>query len=370
MPVTRVPIVIHPDGGGCDVNDELNHSNIFSEQCYQSDLDCATITTATTTTTTVNINSCSRDINQSGLSYSRKRKDYSSLTFLPVNMRVAIIGVIGVLVVQFAGTLGISSKDGDVRVEIKMPREAIEGSAIELRCEWRLMGETGLYAVKWYKDDHEFFRFVPANYPKIQTFSQPGINLEKSNSEKSIRLVNVRLATSGQYKCEVSTEGPSFASFVKTANLTVVSLPERGPEITGLSSHYAVGENVTANCTAWPSIPKADLRWTINGEAVSAENTVQHPPLAPVNSKGIPNSLGLRLEAEPRHFGGGGLVKIKCIAEVGSRAFEAEKRVQMAYVNNQRLSAGDLRSNKACRNDDRFLYGPLIFSILLIVVST
>ncbi|KAI4479007.1 hypothetical protein M0804_011469 [Polistes exclamans] len=113
MPVTRVPIVINPDGGGCDVNDELNHSNIFSEQCYQSDLDCATISaaTTTTTTTTVTINSCSRDINQSGLFYSRKRTNYSSLTFLPINMRVAIIGVIGVLVVQFAGTLGISNKE-------------------------------------------------------------------------------------------------------------------------------------------------------------------------------------------------------------------------------------------------------------------
>ncbi|KAL2735065.1 hypothetical protein V1477_013321 [Vespula maculifrons] len=103
---------------------------------------------------------------------------------------------------------------------------------------------------------------------------------------------------------------------------------------------------------------------------VPAENTVQHPPLAPINSKGIPNSLGLRLEAEPRHFGGGRLVKIKCIAKVGSHMYEAKREVMMAYVNNQRLSAGDLRSNRACRNDDRFLYGPLIFSILLIIVAT
>ncbi|KAK2587449.1 hypothetical protein KPH14_003157 [Odynerus spinipes] len=253
-----------------------------------------------------------------------------------------------------------------------MPREAEEGSSVELRCEWRLFGGAGLYSVKWYKDEHEFFRYLPDSDPKILTFTQPGVNLDKrSNSEKSIRLVNVRLATSGQYKCEVSTEGPSFASFQQIANLTVIALPERGPEITGLSSHYAVGENVTANCTAWPSVPKANLRWTINGEAVPTENTVQHPPLAPVSTKGIPNSLGLRLEAEPRHFeGGGGLVRIKCIAEVGSRAFEAEKKVLMAYVNNQRLSAGDLRSNRGCRLDDRFLYGPLILSIILIVVAT
>ncbi|KAF7384478.1 hypothetical protein HZH68_014090 [Vespula germanica] len=49
---------------------------------------------------------------------------------------------------------------------------------------------------------------------------------KRSNSEKSIRLANVRLETSGQYKCEVSTEGPSFASFHKTANLTVIGTSE------------------------------------------------------------------------------------------------------------------------------------------------
>ncbi|XP_047365339.1 uncharacterized protein LOC124955237 isoform X1 [Vespa velutina] len=382
MPVTRVPTVFHPDGGGSDVNDEINHSKLSSDQCYKSVLNCdTTITSAITTTVTNNIGtsaaaittttttttSCSRAI---GCAQSRKRNDYAFVTFLRVNMRAAIIGVIGVLVVQFAGTLGISSKGGDIKVEIKMPREAEEGATIELRCEWRLLGGAGLYSVKWYKDEHEFFRYVPDNDPKIQTFPQLGIHLDKrSNSEKSIRLANVRLETSGQYKCEVSTEGPSFASFHKTANLTVIALPERGPEITGLTSHYAVGENVTANCTAWPSIPKADLRWTINGETVPAEYTVQHPPLAPINSKGIPNSLGLRLEVEPRHFGGG-LVKIKCIAKVGSHTYEAKRDVLKAYVNNQRLSAGDLRSNRACRNDDRFLYGPLIFSIVLIVVAT
>ncbi|KYM95798.1 hypothetical protein ALC62_13549, partial [Cyphomyrmex costatus] len=60
------------------------------------------------------------------------------------------------------------------------------------------------------------------------------------------------------------------ASFVETptSRSLLAAPPQRGPEITGLSMHYAVGENVTANCTAWPSVPKANLRWTINGEPV------------------------------------------------------------------------------------------------------
>ncbi|XP_014468643.1 PREDICTED: uncharacterized protein LOC106741318 [Dinoponera quadriceps] len=246
------------------------------------------------------------------------------------------------LAIQFVGAAAVPSKGGEIKVEFKVPKEAVVGSSVELMCEWRLLGGNVLYSVKWYKDEHEFFRYVPDSNPRILMFTQPGVNVEKKSNENSIKLRNLVLASSGQYKCEVSTEGPFFATTYQTANLTVISLPERGPEITGLSSHYAVGENVTANCTAWPSVPKANLRWTINGEPVPRENTVQHPPLAPFSTNGIPTSLGLRLEAEPRHFeGGGGLVKIKCTAEVGSRMYEAERRVLMAYVNNQRLSAGD-----------------------------
>ncbi|KAL2735074.1 hypothetical protein V1477_013330, partial [Vespula maculifrons] len=131
MPVTRVPTVFHPDGGGCDVNDEINHSKLSSDQWYQSELNCDTITTttvtttiattvksniatsaaaaaaaATTTTTTTTTTACSRAIG----AQSRKRNHYAFVTFLRINMTAVIIGIIGVFVVQFAGTLGISNK--------------------------------------------------------------------------------------------------------------------------------------------------------------------------------------------------------------------------------------------------------------------
>ena len=48
-------------------------------------------------------------------------------------------------------------------------------------------------------------------------------------------------------------------------------LPQQhDPDIVGLGSNYAVGENVTANCSSWPSVPKAKLHWTVNGEPVIA----------------------------------------------------------------------------------------------------
>lgn len=59
-----------------------------------------------------------------------------------------------------------------------MPKEAVVGSSIELMCEWRLLGGNSLYSVKWYKDDHEFFRYLPDSDKKFQNFDQPGINIE------------------------------------------------------------------------------------------------------------------------------------------------------------------------------------------------
>lgn len=282
-----------------------------------------------------------------------------------------------VLAIQIVGAAAISSKatSSDIRVDFKMPTEAVVGSSVELKCEWRILGMSKLYSVKWYKDDHEIFRYMPESNPKTQMFPRVGVKVEKrsssekSNNQKSIRLKDLVLESSGQYKCEVSTEAPFFATTFQTANLTVISLPQRGPGIMGLSSYYALGENVTANCTSWPSVPKANLRWTINGEPVPHEYTVEYPPLAPMGSGGIPNNLGLRFEVEPRHFVGGGLVNIKCIAQVGSRSYNEERRVHMAYVNNQRLSAGD-HMHAAARSIRSGLLAPLLTAILALVLLT
>ncbi|CAL1688866.1 unnamed protein product [Lasius platythorax] len=267
-------------------------------------------------------------------------------------------------------SLRCCTASSDIQVDFKMPNEAVVGTSIDLRCEWRILGGSGLYSVKWYKDDHEFFRFLPDSSQRTQIFPRPGVKVEtRPNSEKkSIKLKDLILESAGQYKCEVSTEAPSFATTYQTANLTVILLPDRGPEITGLSPYYAVNENVTANCTAWPSVPKANLHWTINDDPVPRENTVQNPPLTPMSSGGIPNSLGLRLEAEHRHFiGDSKLMKIKCIAEIGSRKYETARTMQRAYVNNQRLSAGD-HMHAAARSIRTGLLAKLLTAILALVL--
>lgn len=69
---------------------------------------------------------------------------------------------------------------GDIRVNVIVPTEAEVGKSINLKCEWSLSKGDALYSVKWYKDDHEFFRYVPDQHPKIQTFPLNGVYLDVS----------------------------------------------------------------------------------------------------------------------------------------------------------------------------------------------
>lgn len=90
-----------------------------------------------------------------------------------------------------------------------------------------------------------------------------------------------------------------------------------------------------------------------------------------MSTGGIPNSLGLRLEIEPRHFSKTvDFVNVKCIARVGSRNYTEERRVLKAYVNNQRLSAGDHMHAAARSIRSGILRAPLLTAILALVLLT
>jgi len=63
-------------------------------------------------------------------------------------------------------------------MEFNMPIEAEVGSSVDLKCGWKILGVSKLYSVKWYKDDHEFFRYMPDNDPKTQMFPRAGVKVE------------------------------------------------------------------------------------------------------------------------------------------------------------------------------------------------
>lgn len=61
--------------------------------------------------------------------------------------------------------------------ELIVPRHANLGSSAVLDCKFDL-GDASLYSVKWYKDEFEFFRFMPDNKPETQVFPVNGISLD------------------------------------------------------------------------------------------------------------------------------------------------------------------------------------------------
>ncbi|KRT85859.1 Immunoglobulin, partial [Oryctes borbonicus] len=109
-----------------------------------------------------------------------------------------------------------SLKITDLRVPLKASHDAL------LDCRYDLEGDL-LYDVKWYKDGQEFFRCTPG---KAQEFPTDGIRIYfdqfPSIGSCSFRLTNLISRSEGEYKCEVSSEGPKFKTAAAYSRLKVV----------------------------------------------------------------------------------------------------------------------------------------------------
>lgn len=64
-------------------------------------------------------------------------------------------------------------------VDLKVPPFIIRGQPVRLECHYDLEGEA-LYSVKWFKNNQEFFRFLPEDDPPAQVFSQRGVYVDVS----------------------------------------------------------------------------------------------------------------------------------------------------------------------------------------------
>ena len=63
--------------------------------------------------------------------------------------------------------------------EVRIPNHIMRHKSATLGCKYDLDGES-LYSVKWYKDGHEFYRYVPRDMPPAQIFPLPGVNVDVS----------------------------------------------------------------------------------------------------------------------------------------------------------------------------------------------
>lgn len=106
--------------------------------------------------------------------------------------------------------------------EIADPRQ----NKMQLQCHFT-MGSEELYAVKWYKDDNEFFRYTPSQPPYVLKFPVSGVKVVTKESVCTRGRCDLVLTelntknTTGEYRCEVSSEAPAFRIASRTMNVTV-----------------------------------------------------------------------------------------------------------------------------------------------------
>lgn len=62
---------------------------------------------------------------------------------------------------------------------LDIPSPVLVGESVELACSYDLEDDT-LYSVKWYKNDVEFYRYVPKDWPPGQFLPMPGVKVDVS----------------------------------------------------------------------------------------------------------------------------------------------------------------------------------------------
>lgn len=207
-----------------------------------------------------------------------------------------------------------SSSRSHIPLRINMlhiPTPVVTGDSVRLRCGYELGNET-LYAVKWYKNMGEFFRYVPASDPPLKTFPQVGIDVDMSRSDNStVFLRNLSLESFGNYTCQVSTDKPYFRCVQTTRQLEVVVPPSDGPVLMEEKSDYELGDNVSILCNSGKAKPAPELKWYINDQLAPSELSDQETTVYPDQLESSSLALRFRLKPDVLH---NGKVVLKCVA--------------------------------------------------------
>ncbi|XP_071448003.1 uncharacterized protein [Hetaerina americana] len=264
--------------------------------------------------------------------------------------------IIRVIVLLATTTWGVAL--GLRLTKVSIPTYRIRGEMALLECGHELEGD-GLYSVKWYKDNEEFYRYVPRALPRQHSYKLEGVRVDHHLSDSmKVFLRSVTLRSSGVYRCEVSAEAPSFSSASGEGRMEVVFPPKEPPKITGGKNTYDMEDWVDLNCTAGKSHPAAALRWFINDYPASPNWLIQRDPI-PHGTHGLMSAvLGLRFRARPEQFlepgpGGGGsgeserggrrreggsggaspyhnsrIIRLRCVATISALLWEGDGSVE------------------------------------------
>ncbi|GBP14685.1 hypothetical protein EVAR_9593_1 [Eumeta japonica] len=226
---------------------------------------------------------------------------------------------------------------------VSVPEARARGSSATLACDFELEGAR-LYSVKWYKDNEEFYRYMPRVRPPQHAYQLDGItvDLDKSSARR-VYLRNLTLRSRGLYRCEVSEEAPAFYSAQAEAFMEVYYFPREGPIITGHERRYQEGQPLDINCTSAKVFPAPALQWQINGEKVTEPIWLMSYGVQPDSTGLVVSTLALHAPARLK-------MKLRCLVTVGMH--RREKTVVIEEVE-RRPCLWDLQDtnnkNRECR---------------------
>lgn len=207
---------------------------------------------------------------------------------------------------------------------IIVPKFTQVGENVMLKCDYDLQHDI-LYSIKWYKDNQEFYRYVPMDEPPKQRFSVIGADTRLELSDKEhVHLHNISLASAGLYTCEVSTEAPRFRTQAVTMNMRVIHPPEAGPYLQGGRIGYRVGDLLDVNCSSPASHPKVLLKFYLNDEPVNEKNVLKID-LTKAKDGLTPALSSYTLRIKRMHFKHGSLT-LKCTADIYRTYYKSVKR--------------------------------------------
>jgi len=287
--------------------------------------------------------------------------------------------------------------DSILLLDLGIPPFVKEGTAIALTCHYDLEYD-GLYSLKWYKDDVEFYSYIPRmkKGSKKRFFDLPGVFIDKKQAdEKQVVLSNVSiLATEGNYKCQVSGEGPLFATAAQTKRLRVAKVPTKPPDIGSDEKVFLKpGDWLNLNCTSEPSRPPTRLTWFVNGLEASDRMIRRFTPspaiedmkqIAAIDKTDLTQSvLGLQFWVTSEHFlssnNGNRKLKVKCRGQIPSVYLEESDTLIVGEHDGPphkvlQATSGGSRSSFASANilggnpNQGFIKGSFLLPVLLFLL--
>ncbi|XP_034246856.1 uncharacterized protein LOC117648460 [Thrips palmi] len=130
----------------------------------------------------------------------------------------ALQALCALLVSLFGASMAVKN------ITITLPEAVVQGDSVTLRCDYDLEDQN-LYSIKWFRDESEFYQFVPKEIPATKVFDVDGVKIKVDVSRSDANRVTIQdvgRQPPAYYRCEVSADAPTFHTGLQTGLLTVI----------------------------------------------------------------------------------------------------------------------------------------------------